>query len=296
MPKPATECPTAAASYEAEFIDSAAFAAMTYEREWLIEGLLVKGEAAVLGGPKKALKTSITVDMAVSIATATPCLGTFVVPKARRVAVISGETAEHDLQETARRVCKAKGIPFGRRCRVSWCFRLPRLSNAADVSDLRRALADLKAQVVFLDPLYLCLLGADKAADATNLFAVGPLLARAVRACKAAGATPVFLHHLTKKAGTAGDASLDDLAFAGIGEFARQWLLVTRQQPYREGSGRHDLKLGAGGSAGHSGAWHVTVEEGRLAADFTGRCWRTRVTAAKEDSAEERRPLRRQAP
>src|SRR5262249_14115104 len=47
---------------------------------------------------------------------------------------------------------------------------------------------------------------------------------------------------------------LDALAFAGVGEFVRQWVLVNRRQPFRRGTA-HRLLLSSGGNAGHGGQW-----------------------------------------
>ena len=91
------------------FIDSATFAAANYSREWLVSGLLVANQPAIVGGPIKTLKTSFMLDMAISLVKGTPFLGHFPVPERRRVAVLSRESGADTLQETARRICTAKG-------------------------------------------------------------------------------------------------------------------------------------------------------------------------------------------
>ena len=111
---------------------------------------------------------------------------------------------------------------------------------------------------------------------------MGPLLLRLARTCLDAGATPVVIHHATKGAGrpttkTTKPLDLDDLAFAGIGEFSRQWLLVNRTKPYCPGSGEHNLLMAVGGSAGHSGCWRLQIQEGMAKAGFGGRTWEVAV-------------------
>jgi len=248
-------------------LTSGAFNRKNYGREFLIEGILVKRQLGILGGPKKGLKASLQVEMGVALATATPFLGQFDVPTRKRVAIFSGETSPGDLQDLARRVCAAHGTSLDDLEGVEWIHDLPRLWDEADLRALGAYLKEKRIEVVFIDSLYLCLLSGPLSALASNLFATGPVLRGAAKACLAAGATPVFLHHTTKsvnrgrsqarrngeKPGGISEIDppdLDDLAFAGPAEAARQWLLLARHKPYVSRSGRHELVMAVGGSGG----------------------------------------------
>ena len=55
---------------------------------------------------------------------------------------------------------------------------------------------------------------------------------------------------------------LDNAAFAGVSEFAAQWILINREREYIDGSGHHDLLLTIGGRAGHGGRYGLTIDEG----------------------------------
>ncbi len=239
--------------------------------DWLVERVLVRDQPMVIGGPHKALKTSLALDLAVSLATGTKFLNTFAVPKACKVAVFSGESGRQTINETLRRICRSKDEE-PEDCDVLCGFQLPRFGSAADRTELRHLIRAKGVEVVIVDPLSLCL-GDDR--PAANPYEVGPVLARFADTCQRAGATPVFVHHANKTSSSKRIAiALGDLAYSGIAEFARQWLLVGRTAEYEPGSGVHDLSLSIGGSAGHSSRWSVRIDEGR---EVGKRRWSLRV-------------------
>jgi hypothetical protein len=272
--------------YTADFIDSATFDREDYQQTWLVSKVLVEGQPAVVGGSKKTLKTSICIDMAISLAAGTRerFLGKFDVENPRRVGVISGESGEATIRETARRICHSKRLDLS-RLNVFWSFMLPQVSREEQLDKLTDAITANGLEVVILDPLYLSLLAGNSTASAANMFDMGPLLSNLSNACLNAGATPILVHH-TKKLGK-GDRfrlpELEDLAFAGVQEFARQWILLGRREAYEPGSGEHKLWLGVGGSAGHSGSWAVDINEGELNQNFGGRKWDVDVRTAGEE-------------
>jgi len=276
LPLPAKKESIVGSPYRFRPLAGSAFLKRTYSVEWLIKGMIAKGQPCILGGAKKSLKTTLLEDMAISLGSGTPFLGTFPTTKARTV-LISGESGEYTIQETAKRICVAKGVR-GETLETLWDFRLPRLSVPQELNELSKGLDEHGIQVCLLDPLYLCLLAGNPEKQASNLFDVGPLLLSVAQACLSVGCTPILAHHTKKNLNNPYMAlDLEDLAFAGVQEFARQWLLVSRREAYVPGTGIHKLWLTYGGSVGHGGTKALDINEGMLDDDFGGRKWEVKV-------------------
>jgi hypothetical protein len=270
-------------------ISSEEFATTEYKLEWLVEQVLVKGQPAVWGGPKKSLKTNTLVDFALALGTPGEhgrgrFLGRFEVPRPVRVALFSGESGEHTLQETARRIARSRGLDLAQAA-VHWGFALPKVASPPDLEEVRKLIRDEGLEVLIVDPLYLSLLGGGADVDTKNLYSVGPVLREFAQACLQNGCTPVLAHHAKKgreREERWQPLDLDDLAFAGISEFARQWVLINRRTPYEEGTGRHELWLKVGGSVGFSGLWGVNIAEGEVDLMFAGRTWEVKVVKSED--------------
>jgi len=161
---------------------------------------------------------------------------------------------------------------------VRWAFRLPQLGTALGLTALQRAIAEQELKVVILDPIYTALLAGSKDAQASNIFQMGPLLAEITATCLDAGATPTLAHHNTKnKSFNFEVPELEDLAYAGFQESARQWMLLGRHEKFEPGTGQHKLWLNVGGSAGVSGCWALDINEGVVDQSFAGRRWDVQV-------------------
>lgn len=261
--------------------------------EWLIEEILVARQPCLIGAPKKGMKTSMAIDLGVSIAAGLPFLGQFPVPKPIATIIVSGESGGSAIQSTTQRVCHSKGIRVDDlEGRFFVGFELPRLADDEDMAELAALIREVGAGVVVVDPLYLCLAsGASngRPVDMKNLFDVGPLLLAVAKTCLDAGATPILIHHNKLTGGSDdGKPELGNLAFAGIQEFARQWILLGRRGRFVPGSGVHELWLTVGGSIGHSGEWAVDVREGTMDRDFSGRTWEVTVKTAGDAINEEK--------
>jgi hypothetical protein len=279
---PAVASKPAADPPDFSFIDSATFIGRDCRVEWAIPRLFALNQPCVLGGPQKTLKTSALIEFAVGMGAPASVFGYFP-PSVRqlRVGIVSGESGEAALQSTFRRITVARHVDPA-ACSIFWGFRLPSLADPAQLDALVNRVQEARLDVIMIDPLYLSLMAGLKGADfdAKNLYDVGPLLAEFSQRMLACKCTPVLAHHFKQtRQDQFAEPDLGDLSYAGIREYARQWILLGRRQKY-EHDGRHRLHLVAGGSIGHSYAYAVDVNEGTMAEDFSGRVWETEVMPA----------------
>lgn len=291
----ANGAPVISDGFALKLMKSDEFARADFRRHFFIKGVLVEGQHGVAGGPQKCLKTGLMLDMAVSLGTGTPFLSDdrFLCPKTVRTCLLSGESGGFTLRETAQRICEARGR-FLHSAEILWGFDLPQLANPAHLEVLAKTIADEGIQVMMIDPAYLCLLSGDtQGRNPANVFAMGSILKEVGQVGQETGCTLLIAHH-TRKAGRDdrfAQTSLEDLTMSGFPEWARQWLLIGRRADFKDGV--HQLWLNVGGSAGHSGSYCVTVDEGIANDDDARRKWDVTVETAGE--AIERQKTAREA-
>jgi len=262
--------------YQTQSINAADLWTKIITRDYLIDDILVKNEPMIIGGPSKALKTSIALDMAISIATGSKFLGKWDVKEPRSVMFISGESGESTLQENLRAMATSKGLGPSDLKRLDIGFRLPKLDALDCVEDL---LAELKAKeisVVFIDPLYRSLRVGE---NASNVYAMGEQLELIAEKIHRAGLTTILLHHFRKQGRNYSEPpELEDLSQSGVAEFGRQFILLKRKSSY-EYDGKHGLWFSWGGSAGHQGSGVLDVFTGTRS---TGLTWQITYRTERE--------------
>jgi replicative DNA helicase len=264
--------------YEYSPVGPTDFFSATDPPTWVVEDVLLDGAAAALSAPKKCLSTSVALDLVVSVSTGTPFLGRFAVPQPRPAAYLTGPARRGEVRAKVRAIAAARGLDPA-ACAIDWLFDLPRACDPGDVDRLADGLARRGAGLAVVDPLFLLLRGCTDV-SAASVYEIGATLEAFAERCLRAGATPVLVHHAVKNAGRViSDAppGLEDMAFAGVGEVVRQWVLMNRAAPFDPARGRHVLNVAVGGSAGHAADWRVTVEEGPPAPGRLARGWNVRV-------------------
>lgn len=253
-----------------------------YDLEYLIDGALVARQPCILAGGKKTLKTSLLIDLGISLAMGGCFLGRLKVNRACRVGIMTGESGLATIQETARRIATAAGYRLGDIGGLVFSEDLPQFGSIAHQEALGRFIMGDELEVIAVDPAYMCI----PDVDPSSIFSMGPVLRGVSQVCQEHGALLLICHHAKKtKNDPFSPMELEDISWAGFQEFARQWLLVGRRELYQPGTGEHRLWLSAGGSAGHSGLWAVDVAEGTQATPG-GRFWRVGVMPASEARAD----------
>ncbi len=260
--------------------------AVELHTEYLVDDILAAGQPCIIAASKKSLKTTIAIDLTLSLASGAKFLNKYYVPRPVRVAMMSGESGDAVIQETCRRIARSKPwINFGDYSNALWSFALPRLGQPRTKASLSKFVKDNRLEVLIVDPAYLCL---DLGDDAGNLFSVGKKLFELTEVGRETGCTIIIVHHNRKapKENQFNPPELESIAWSGFQEWARQWILLGRREAYNpENAGSHRLWLSVGGSAGHSVLCGVNIEEGSRK-DQGGRRWEVSVDGASAVVAE----------
>ena len=149
----------------------------------------------IVGGEPKCCKCFLALDLAVAVASGTPCLRRFSVPQPGRVLLYAAEDALHVVRSRLEGICAAAGI--GLRDLDVHVITAPtvRLDLPADRLVLEQTVADLKPRLLVLDP-FVRLHRIDENASGE----VAPLLAY-LRELQRRHSLAVLLVHHAKKSG-----------------------------------------------------------------------------------------------
>jgi len=104
-----------------------------FETRYLIPGVLTAAQPGGIFGAFKTLKTSLTADLLISLASGTPFLGHFPVAEPGRTLFLSGESGLAALQSIARRIAAARGLSLETLDNFELSPKLPNLDSPDDV-------------------------------------------------------------------------------------------------------------------------------------------------------------------
>jgi hypothetical protein len=161
----------------------------------LVTDLWSADAVGIVGGEPKCCKSFLALDLAVAVASGTPCLRRFSVPQPGRVLLYAAEDALHVVRSRLEGICAAAGIGLRELdVRVITAPTL-RLDLPADRARLEQTVADLAPRLLVLDP-FVRLHRIDENASGE----VAPLLAY-LRELQRRHSLAVLLVHHAKKSG-----------------------------------------------------------------------------------------------
>ena len=164
------------------------------DRLWLIEQIWTQGAVGIIGGAPKCCKSWFGLDMAVSVASGTNCLGRFAVKQAGPVLVFLAEDACPAVRTRVQALCTQRNLDITHLNLYVITAPTLRLDLDADRQRLNATLAHVKPRLLLLDPLVrLHRLDENSAADISKLLGF-------IRQMQRNHHTAVALvHHASKK-------------------------------------------------------------------------------------------------
>ena len=138
--------------------------------QWLVQDLWGACAVGIIGGVPKACKSMLALDLAVSVASGTACLGRFEVHTPGPVLIYLAEDALTSVRDRVAQLCRYRALPL--RSLNLHVVTAPslRLDLKRDQIALEKTLAALKPKLLVLDPLVrLHRLDENSAADVSGL-------------------------------------------------------------------------------------------------------------------------------
>jgi RecA-family ATPase len=169
----------------------------TEQKRWLIEELWADEAVGIVGGEPKCCKSILALELAVAVASGTPCLRRFPTRREGPVLMFAAEDALHVVRERLEGICAAGGVPFDTLPVHVITAPSLRIDLGNDRKRLRETVQAIRPELLVLDP-FVRLHRADEnvASDVAPLLAFLRELQRELR-------TAVLLVHHSRKGGHA---------------------------------------------------------------------------------------------
>ena len=179
------------------------------EQSWLITGLWSEQAVGIVGGEPKCCKSFLALDLAVAVASGTPCLRRFAVSRAGRVLLFAAEDALHIVRRRLEGIATAAGVALADLDIQVITAPTVRLDLDADRKNLAETVARLQPRLLILDP-FVRLHRIDENASGE----VAPLLAYLRELQRRHGMAVLVVHHARK-----GGSARAGQALRGSSEF-----------------------------------------------------------------------------
>lgn len=124
----------------------------TGQSAWLVENLWSRQAVGVLGGQPKTAKTFLALEIALAVASGTPCLGRFPVPEPGPVLFFAAEDAPRQIHARLRGLAQARGVDFDTLPVFLILTQQLRLDLDRDLARLTQVVDTLRPRLLILDP------------------------------------------------------------------------------------------------------------------------------------------------
>ena len=201
---------------------------------WLVEELWCAHAVGVIGGAPKCAKTWLGLDLALSVATGTPCLGKYAVPEPGPVLIYLAEDALPAVRERIEGMAWHRGLDLDQVEVHVITAPVLRLDHDRDRRRLWETIRRLRPRLLVLDPL-VRLHGIDEnhAGDVAELLGYFRSLQREL------GLSVVLVHHTRKNAGEGVAAGLGLRGSGDIHAFGDSNLYLRRTEQHLILSSEH---------------------------------------------------------
>ena len=164
------------------------------DERWLIDSLWGYGAVGIIGGAPKCGKSWLGLDMALSVASATPCLGRFPVEAPGPSLVFLAEDALPAVRARIAALCAHRGLDIAQLGLFAITEPALRLDLERDQQRLRATLAALRPRLLLLDPLVRL-----HRLDENSATEISPLLGFLRELQRTYDLAVVLVHHASKR-------------------------------------------------------------------------------------------------
>lgn len=262
----------------------------TQEPDWLVQDVFTIDEPLLVGARSKGCKTLLLTDLMVAVASGTPWMNVFKVPKRRKVLFITGEANYRRIAMHIQKACNVRDLDFYDLkgfLRIE-AIEFPCLPRLADQDGIRRDIETHGTELVTADPLYRGLVGIDSSRLSEMGDGIKSFQAAVAPACL------VLSHHVVKSAAReyGSPPQLEDMTGAGIAESCGQWWLIGRNEKYAW-DWKHDLCVQFGGREGQGGGRRILFNEQDWTFQVDG--WHEFTSEADQERQRQRDDAKRDA-
>jgi hypothetical protein len=171
----------------------------TTRKLWLIERLWTSGGVGILAGQPKSLKTYVALEMAVSVASGSPCLGTFPVSLQGPALVYAAEDSLSNLRSRLAALAAQRGLGLEDLDLQVITADFIRLDHPQDQERLRETVLLYRPALLVLDPLVRL-----HSQDENQSGPMASLLGYLRQLQRSTGTAVLVVHHVRKNGNTAG--------------------------------------------------------------------------------------------